>query len=255
MDDPNRILEGDAGDPVSELERGLLSSLDHPEREQRRVWQRLSVQLGLAASAGALSHEAAAASAGKWLGLSGPAKVIVALAVGAPAAGGVAYLVEQQRGRDAGVEVAPPRVPTQPKQARGKVSPPPLSRVVEAAPSAASSARDQAVAPARRDAASKSAGASSEADGAPALVEENRLLREARAAARSGAAQRALGLLQELDARFPRGALLQEREVLRIQALEQAGSNDQAKARARAFLRRYPQSPYAKSLKRIAGLP
>lgn len=251
MDDPNRILEGDAADPVSELERGLLSSLDHPDRAQRRVWQRLSVQLGLAASGGALSSKAAAASAGKWLGLSGPAKVIVALAVAAPAAGGIAYLVEEQRGRDAGVEVAAP--PAQLKLTRGEAKPVP--RVVEAAASAVSSAGDQALAPPRRDAISKPPAVPHEPEGAPALVEENRLLREARAAARSGAAPRALALLHELDARFPRGALLQEREVLRIQALEQSGSNDQARARAQAFLRRYPQSPYAKSLKRIAGLP
>jgi len=255
MGDPNRILEGEAADPVSELERGLLSSLDHPEREQRRVWQRLSVQLGLGAATGALSHEAAAASAGKWLGLSAPAKLLVALAVSAPAASGIVYLVAQQREHAAGVDVAPPRAPNQPKQARGEDSAPPRSSVAKATPPPATSAHAPAVAPARGNAVSRSQVVPSEPDGAPALVEENRPLREARAAARSGAAQRALALLRELDARFPRGALLQEREVLRIQALEQAGSTDQARARARAFLHRYPESPYAKSLKRIAGLP
>jgi len=39
--------------------------------------------------------------------------------------------------------------------------------------------------------------------------------------------------------------LLQEREVLRIQALSASGSVSAAKARAKRFLERYPNSPYA----------
>lgn len=246
MGDPNRILDGDGTDPVSQLERGLLSSLDHPERERRRTWQRLSVQLGLAASVGALTPKAAAASAGKWLGLSLPAKLAVVVVASAPAAVGISYLAEQYAS-DRGVEVAPPRTPKQTPREVAALPP----RVVEVAPPPSVPPRDRAVEPAR---VQRSA-AASEPDGAPALVEENRLLREARVAARSGAAQRALALLHELDARFPRGALLQEREVLRIQTLEQSGSTAKAAARAQAFLRRYPQSPYSKSLKRIAGVP
>jgi outer membrane protein assembly factor BamD (BamD/ComL family) len=39
--------------------------------------------------------------------------------------------------------------------------------------------------------------------------------------------------------------LIQEREVLRIQALFASGSATTAKTRAERFLERYPNSPYA----------
>ncbi len=87
-----------------------------------------------------------------------------------------------------------------------------------------------------------------------ALLEENRLLREARAAARAGKPQTALKLLRTLDRRFPGGALAQEREVLRIQTLAASGAHSQASSRAARFVQRYPKSPYAPHVKTFAEL-
>jgi outer membrane protein assembly factor BamD (BamD/ComL family) len=75
---------------------------------------------------------------------------------------------------------------------------------------------------------------------------------EARSALRSGNAARSLQLLQEMNVRFPRGALGQEREALSIEALAQAGQTATAKRRAAAFLRVHPQSPYTVDVRRVA---
>jgi TolA-binding protein len=82
-----------------------------------------------------------------------------------------------------------------------------------------------------------------------AISEENRLLREARAASRAGDQAGALGTLKQLDKRFPGGALVQERELLRVQALRAQGSHAEAEQRARRFLKLYPTSPYASHMK------
>lgn len=51
--------------------------------------------------------------------------------------------------------------------------------------------------------------------------------------------------------RFPHGLLAQEREALAIEALLALGREDQAKARARAFLASYPSSPHRKRAERV----
>jgi outer membrane protein assembly factor BamD (BamD/ComL family) len=86
---------------------------------------------------------------------------------------------------------------------------------------------------------------------ADALREENRLLREARSLERAGNPGQALRILSELDRLFARGALLQEREVLRIQSLSATGSTSAAKTRAEQFLKRFPASPYAAHVRSI----
>jgi outer membrane protein assembly factor BamD (BamD/ComL family) len=75
---------------------------------------------------------------------------------------------------------------------------------------------------------------------------------EARAALRAGDAARCLTLLEQARARFPRGALGQEREALTVEALARAGQSAAAKRRAAAFLRAHPQSPYVADLRRLA---
>lgn len=88
---------------------------------------------------------------------------------------------------------------------------------------------------------------------APARVDEETemsLLREAGTAISSDPA-RALALVDEAERRFPRGALGQEREVIRIQALTAAGRRDEALQRARAFLARTPSSAHRPRLEQI----
>jgi hypothetical protein len=63
---------------------------------------------------------------------------------------------------------------------------------------------------------------------------------------------RALALAEEGHARFPRGVFWQEREEAAISALSKLGRSDEAKARARVFVARHPESPYAEGLRRLS---
>ncbi len=69
------------------------------------------------------------------------------------------------------------------------------------------------------------------------------LVAAARRALHSGDTARAQSLLDQCDARFPRGVLGQEREALRIETLERSGQRAAAAVRAQGFVRRYPDSP------------
>jgi len=55
---------------------------------------------------------------------------------------------------------------------------------------------------------------------------------------------RALRMTNEHATLFPRGVLLQERDVITIDALARLGRNDEARARAEAFRARYPHSAH-----------
>jgi outer membrane protein assembly factor BamD (BamD/ComL family) len=64
---------------------------------------------------------------------------------------------------------------------------------------------------------------------------------------------RALELADHADDRFPSGALVQEREVVAIEALVQLGRQDDARERAGRFLRRFPASVYQRHLEALLG--
>ena len=67
----------------------------------------------------------------------------------------------------------------------------------------------------------------------------------ARDALRAGDPGGALAMLEAARARFPRGVLLQERQVLTIEALAASGDRARASRQARGFLRQFPASPLA----------
>ena len=77
------------------------------------------------------------------------------------------------------------------------------------------------------------------------LVEELDLLRRAERTIRSGNSLVALGLLRDLDERFPKGQLLEERTAARVMAKCQLDEKDAARARGNAYLFAHPQSVYA----------
>jgi hypothetical protein len=79
-------------------------------------------------------------------------------------------------------------------------------------------------------------------------VAELSLLERAQRVLRSEPAA-ALALAQEHRARFERGALAQEREMLAIEALLRLERRAQAERRARAFTQRYPQSSHGPRLR------
>jgi hypothetical protein len=80
-----------------------------------------------------------------------------------------------------------------------------------------------------------------------AMPSEAELLEQARAALKGDPA-RALQRANEHATRFPRGVLVQEREVLAIQALRQLGRSAEAERRAAAFVKAFPGSAFARKL-------
>lgn len=81
----------------------------------------------------------------------------------------------------------------------------------------------------------------------PAQPSEADLLEQARAAMKSDPG-RALQRANEHAARYPRGVLVQEREVIAIQALRQLGRNAEAERRATAFAKAFPGSAFQHKL-------
>jgi hypothetical protein len=82
-------------------------------------------------------------------------------------------------------------------------------------------------------------------DAASALHKESLALGAARSKFAAGDARAALDAVNRMSAEFPRGRLVQEREVLAIDCLDAIGDRDGTRARARRFLDRFPESPYA----------
>jgi hypothetical protein len=67
----------------------------------------------------------------------------------------------------------------------------------------------------------------------------------------SGKAPEALVLLQNAADRFGGGALMQEREALIVEALFSSGRTEQGRARARAFVQKYPNSPMSARMRKL----
>lgn len=68
---------------------------------------------------------------------------------------------------------------------------------------------------------------------------------------RSGNAEGALSALRDLEQRCAGGAFIQERERIAIQALAKLGRLDEARARARAFEARFPNSPHLRRVRQV----
>ena len=81
--------------------------------------------------------------------------------------------------------------------------------------------------------------------------DEATLFRRAGDALRDGDPSRALRLVDDQARLYPNGTFVQEREVLRIDALTALGKKDDAHDRARAFLAQYPDSPHRVRLERM----
>lgn len=83
---------------------------------------------------------------------------------------------------------------------------------------------------------------------APAAEEsESSLLNRAHAAVSSNP-DHALSLTAEHSRRFARGMLVQEREVIAVEALARLGRTDEARARATMFHSNYPNSAYRRRI-------
>jgi hypothetical protein len=85
------------------------------------------------------------------------------------------------------------------------------------------------------------------------LREEIRLIDAARAAVAARSSTQALSLLRRYSVSYPGGTFGQEAAVLRMEALEQSGQRDKARALARDFLSRHAGSPLAERVARVAN--
>ncbi len=274
MTDPRRLLDMDADGGVNALEQQLVSSLRPDDEARSKVWQTLAQEAGFAAGASAGSGsvavtKSAAAStlAGKgslpFLGtLTG--KLLVAGALAAPLAVAAVYwgAPKEKASSAPSANAALVVDGTKPEAASRAAQPTapdaaPADASKDAAPEVAASKPELADAagdPVSTRAADAVSARTKEA-AASALAEENKLLLEARSALRSGGGAAALRSLSVLDRRHPRGALLQERELLRIQALRASGSRSEASKLSARFLERWPESPYRATVRSFAESP
>lgn len=80
---------------------------------------------------------------------------------------------------------------------------------------------------------------------------EHQLLDRARAAVTSGRVDEALRLVAEHEQRFSEGRLVEEREVIALEALSRAGRRDEVRSRGERFLSSTPRSLYAPRVRRL----
>jgi hypothetical protein len=111
------------------------------------------------------------------------------------------------------------------------------------APSRRASRSPRAAEPARRNVA-RIPRPTTAPNGPAQPNDELALLRRAERALRTDDAALALALIGELEERYPRSSLLEERGAMELMAYCTAGASD-AVARTQRFLRQYPQSAYA----------
>jgi hypothetical protein len=234
-------------------------SFEPPPSAEEEVWRRLKplTAVGIAAAATSVGSHAAAAGtklAGKALWLA-VIKWGAVIAVAAPAVGVTTHWALQRRAAaaKATVQAAQPAIAapsvqknaSTPGEAPSAMESPPVvvaeMTAPQDAPKAAASPHAQHAAHAAR--AVRHAEEASETPSA--LQAESRLLASARAKFAGGDPQGALDDIARLSARFPRGKLAQEREVVAIDCLAALGNRDAMHSRALAFLQRFPNGPYA----------
>lgn len=263
MDLPRRILDGGA----DEWERSVLASasLDRPAPELRA---RLRQDLGLAVGTGL----AATAATSKSLGALGLKWTVLGLLMGICGAAGLSGMaswsrseVEQVRAVAVSpVRAAPPESVAQAPTDVSRTAPAPALEVAAApvvdvaSASRAQPNRPAASAPAPAEvavAAPPTTGPVGSAQfAAPTeseLSAQLAAIRSVRAALAANQAQRALSQIDAYERTYPGGLLLVEAEILRIDATAALGNRDAVTRLGRAFLTKYPGSPYARHVQSL----
>lgn len=232
--DPERLLRASNADP---LERELLDSVHRigpPEGAKDIAWRNIAGQIAVVAAVGAVSSSTAAAaskaSAGTLISWALSTKIALVAVGGLALGSGYLALRSPSPSTEVHVVVAPvtPAVPPLPVAPNEVVTPAPEEAPAEDAPS-------PKLEPRRLD----------------ALKAESALLTNARAQLRGGNPAAAQASLDRLQAQFPKGTLMQEREVLGIEVLYARGNVEGAKRRAKAFVKAYPNSPHSAKLSRF----
>jgi len=245
--DPKRLTVVGATD----LERTLLRAARHEQPSPEltaRMAAGLGISVGLAATSTAAATAAQVAETAP-AAMAAPATIgktaigawvtagVLAAAIGAGVVGGRLY---GGRNGDKGVARTAPAVVAAPVEE------------TPAAPAAPAPAPFWATGDSRKRVERVHRRAVAPAAPAADLVDQIALIDAARSAVGAGSTERALVLLRRYDGSYPRGAFRPEALALRIEALDHAGRSAEAQALARDFLVRYPQSPLADRVARVA---
>jgi hypothetical protein len=230
--DPPRLLDSSGG--ASDGLRDLLSAAQDDVGSDQQV-TRLAERLGPLLLPPAVPAPPAAATASGIgaaleLGLAGVALIV---------AGGGAWLLSTPKS-------APPSAPISSPAAPAALSAPSVpAAAANTAPEAPSVGAPEAdVASGEPPGITKSPAKPTP----PAQLSEAELLEQARSAMKNDPA-RALARANEHRSRFPGGVLVQEREVIAIQALRQLGRTAEADRRTQAFEKAFPGSAFQRKLK------
>jgi hypothetical protein len=195
-----------------------------------------SAKVGAGAGAGtAASAAGVAAKTGIGLKLAGALVLVGAVGTSAVV---VSRTAEQTPQRPVGIVATVAPVPSTVSSATSPLSDRPTADEPTPAPSASAAPPKPSLAPAPS------------ADLGPQA--EVRLLERAQDALRSRPAD-ALSLADEHARQFPRGMLVQEREVIAIEALMKTGRTNEAKARAARFKARFPGSSHTRRIEALVG--
>ncbi len=191
---------------------------------------------GAASGAGHLAGSSAASAVGAKVGLLG----LVALG----ALGGALVVGSAAKPPPSASEAATIALPASITPSAPSIEAPP--------PDAPRSAEQTGAHPSAGAPADGPRGAASAATAASSTVKpEMAQLIEARRALASDPG-RALALAEDGHARFPRGVFWQEREAAAISALSKLGRSGEAKARARMFVAKHPESPFAEGFRSLS---
>ncbi len=117
----------------------------------------------------------------------------------------------------------------------------------------AASPSGAAAAPATRGSARTTGTSPAENAGQPPPTELE-LVKRAQSALVSSP-ERALAITNEHARVYPSGEFVQEREVIEVEALSRLGRKEEARRRAVAFVRRFPETPYTPRLEIAVGRP
>jgi hypothetical protein len=264
--DPLRLLDGDELTPDERRALGADHTEPSPAGAKRAIWAALSLQLAAPATAAAATLATAAPTAASGASAVATASTITAVALVKSATIGVALgaavgtglyfggrsetprpapsvVQRAEQGKLGATSVAAPFHAAPPR-----VVAPPSAAASDSAPPAA-----ETTPPVARPAPRIDVPSAERAPAPPPVEDESRRVAAARAALRSGNASTALAQLDALALDEPHGLLVQEREALVVEALAALGRLDAARARADAFLTRYPRSPHTAAVRRAAG--
>jgi hypothetical protein len=221
--------------------------LQPPPSAEDEVWRRLRTTLAAGSAAGATVTYAAASGGTKLLGKATWVTLLkwgAVLAVGVPAVtmttrAVLSHTVQASASAVSAARPSSPVLPTPPVQTEAAALP-----TIVPEPPATPAEAPKAAAPPPHVARTPAAVMGS-LNTSSALRAESELLGVARSRLAAGDYRGALQDVGRLQTRFPRGRLLQEREVVAIDSLAAMGDRPGARERAVAFIQGFPASPYS----------